>query len=73
MTKAIVSAYSFQLLHERNIQLDETLDQYFDNYSDYFALVEMQEVKIGRKRRRPHIYQLLNHTSRLSYFSMMTS
>ena len=44
MTKAIVSASLLQLLHERNIRLDETLDDYFDNYSDCFALVEMQRI-----------------------------
>ena len=40
MTKAVVSACLLQLLHERNIRLDETLNHYFDNYSDCFALVE---------------------------------
>ena len=69
MTKAVVSACLLQLLHERNIQLDETLDHYFDNYSDCFALVEnAKNVTEIEKTKAPSIYQLLNHTSGLSYF-----
>ena len=69
MTKAVVSACLLQLLHERNIQLDETLDHYFENYSDCFALVEnAKNVTEIEKTKAPSIYQLLNHTSGLSYF-----
>ena len=69
MTKAIVSACLLQLLHERNILLDETINHYFDHYSDCFALVEnAKNLNELEKTKAPSIYQLLNHTSGLSYF-----
>ena len=69
MTKAVVSACLLQLLHEKKIGLDETLDHYFDNYSDCFALVEnAKNLNEIEKTKAPSIHQLLNHTSGLSYF-----
>ncbi len=69
MTKAIISACLLQLLHEKKIGVDETLDHYFDNYCDCFALVknakDLTEIK---RTKAPTIFQLLNHTSGLSYF-----
>ena len=40
MTKAIVSTCLLQLTHDKKINLEDTLDHYFDNYSDCFALIE---------------------------------
>ena len=40
MTKAIVSACLLQLLSEEKINLQDTLDHYFDNYSNCYALIE---------------------------------
>ena len=69
MTKAIVSACLLQLLYEKKINLEDTLDHYFDNYSNCFALIEnAKNVTEIEKTKAPSIYQLLNHTSGLSYF-----
>ena len=69
MTKAIVSACLLQLLHDKKINLEDTLDHYFDNYSNCFALIEnAKNVTEIEKTKAPSIYQLLNHTSGLSYF-----
>ena len=69
MTKAIISVCLLQLLHEKKIGLDETLDHYFDNYSDCFALVEnAKDLTEIERTRAPSISQLLNHTSGLTYF-----
>ena len=69
MTKAIVSACLLQLLSDKKINLQDTLDHYFDNYSDCYALIEnAKNVNEIEKIKAPSIYQLLNHTSGLSYF-----
>ncbi len=69
MTKAIISACLLQLLYEKKIAVDETLDHYFDNYSDCFALVEnAKNLTEIERTKAPTISQLLNHTSGLSYF-----
>ena len=69
MTKAIVSACLLQLLSDENINLQDTLDHYFDNYSNCYALIEnAKNVTEIEKIKAPSIYQLLNHTSGLSYF-----
>ena len=69
MTKAIVSACLLQLLSEEKINLQDTLDHYFDNYSNCYALIEnAKNVTEIEKTKAPSIYQLLNHTSGLSYF-----
>ena len=69
MTKAIVSACLLQLLSDKKINLQDTLDHYFDNYSDCYALIEnAKNVTEIEKIKAPSIYQLLNHTSGLSYF-----
>ena len=69
MTKAIVSACLLQLLHDKKINLEDTLDCYFDNYSNCFALVKnAKDLTEIEKTKAPSIYQLLNHTSGLSYF-----
>ncbi len=69
MTKAIVSVCLLQLLHEKKIGLDETLDHYFNNYSNCFALVEnAKNLSEVERTNAPSIRQLLNHTSGLSYF-----
>ena len=69
MTKAIVSACLLQLLSDEKINLQDTLDHYFDNYSNCYALIEnANDVTEIRKIKAPSIYQLLNHTSGLSYF-----
>ncbi len=69
MTKAIVSACLLQLLSDKKINLQDTLDHYFDNYSDCYALLEnAKNVNEIEKIKAPSIYQLLNHTSGLSYF-----
>ena len=69
MTKAIVSACLLQLLSEEKINLQDTLDHYFDNYSNCYALIEnAKNVTDIEKTKAPSIYQLLNHTSGLSYF-----
>ena len=69
MTKAIVSACLLQLLSDEKISLQDTLDHYFDNYSNCYALIEnAKNVTEIEKIKAPSIYQLLNHTSGLSYF-----
>ena len=69
MTKAIVSACLLQLLRDKKISLENTLDCYFDNYSNCFALVKnAKNITEIEKTKAPSIYQLLNHTSGLSYF-----
>ena len=69
MTKAIVSSCLLQLLHEKKIKLEDTLDHYFKNYSNCFALVKNAEnLTEVEKTKAPSIHQLLNHTSGLSYF-----
>ena len=69
MTKAIVSACLLQLLSDEKINLQDTLDHYFDNYSNCYALIEnAKNVTEIEKIKAPSIYQLLNHTSGLSYF-----
>ena len=69
MTKAIVSTCLLQLTHDKKINLEDTLDHYFANYSDCFALTEnAKNVTEIEKTKAPSIYQLLNHTSGLSYF-----
>ena len=69
MTKAIVSACLLQLLSDEKINLKDTLDHYFDNYSNCYALIEnAKNVTEIEKIKAPSIYQLLNHTSGLSYF-----
>ena len=58
-----------QLLHDENIDLEDTLDHYFDNYSNCFALIEnAKNITEIEKTEAQSIYQLLNHTSGLSYF-----
>ena len=69
MTKAIVSACLLQLLYDEKINLQDTLDHYFDNYYNCHALIEnAKNVTEIEKIKAPSIYQLLNHTSGLSYF-----
>ena len=69
MTKAIVSACLLQLLSDEKINLQDTLDHYFENYSNCYALIEnAKNVTEIEKVKAPSIYQLLNHTSGLSYF-----
>ncbi len=69
MTKAIVSACLLQLLSDEKINLQDTLDHYFDNYANCYALIEnAKNVTEIEKIKAPSIYQLLNHTSGLSYF-----
>ena len=69
MTKSIISACLLQLLYDKKISLDDTLDHYFDKYHRCFALVENAEnITQIEKTKAPSIYQLLNHTSGLSYF-----
>ena len=69
MTKAIISVCLLQLLHDKKISLSDTIDHYFDNYSNCFALVEnAKNLTQVEKTKAPTIYQLLNHTSGLSYF-----
>jgi len=69
MTKAIVSACLLQLLSDEKINLKDTLDHYFDDYSNCFALIEnATNITEIEKTKAPSIYQLLNHTSGLSYF-----
>ncbi len=64
MTKAIVSTCLLQLLHDKKINLQDTLDHYFDNYSNCYALIEnAKDVTEIEKAKAPSIYQLLNHTS----------
>ncbi len=69
MTKAIVSVCLLQLLRDKNIGLEDTLDHYFKDYSNCFALIEnATNITEIEKTKAPSIYQLLNHTSGLSYF-----
>ena len=69
MTKVIVSICLLQLLHDKKINVKDTLDNYLDNYSNCFALVEnAKNLTELEKTKAPSIYQLLNHTSGLSYF-----
>jgi CubicO group peptidase (beta-lactamase class C family) len=69
MTKAIVSTCLLQLLREKKINVEDTLDHYFDNYCNCYALVKnAKNLTELEKTRAPSIYQLLNHTSGLSYF-----
>ena len=69
MTKAIVSACLLQLLSDKKINLQDTLDHYFDHYSNCYALIENAKyVTEIEKIQAPSINQLLNHTSGLSYF-----
>ncbi len=69
MTKSIVSTCLLQLLRDKKINVGDTLDHYFENYSNCFALVEnAKNLTELEKTRAPSIYQLLNHTSGLSYF-----
>ena len=59
----------FNCYHDKKINLQDTLDHYFDNYSNCFALIEnAKNVTEIEKTKAPSIYQLLNHTSGLSYF-----
>ena len=67
MTKAIVSTCLLQLLRDKKIDVNDTLDNYFDNYSNCFALVKnARNLTELEKTKAPSIYQLLNHTSGLS-------
>ena len=69
MTKAIVSACLLQLISDEKINLQDTLDHYFDNFSNCYSLIEnAKNVSEIEKTKAPSIYQLLNHTSGLSYF-----
>ena len=69
MTKVIVSICLLQLLHDKKINVKDSLDYYFDNYSDCFSLVKnAKNLTELEKTKAPSIYQLLNHTSGLSYF-----
>ena len=69
MTKAIVSTCLLQLLRDKKINVKDTLDYYFDNYSNCFALIKnAKDLTELEKTKAPSIYQLLNHTSGLSYF-----
>ena len=69
MTKAIVSCCLLQLISDEKINLQDTLDHYFDNFSNCYSLIEnAQNVSEIEKTKAPSIYQLLNHTSGLSYF-----
>ncbi len=69
MTKVIVSICLLQLLHDKKINVKDTLDHYFDNYSNCFSLVKnAKNLTELEKTKAPSIYQLLNHTSGLSYF-----
>ncbi len=69
MTKAIVSACLLQLLSDEKINLHDTLDHYFDNFSDCYSLIiNAKNISEIEKTKAPSIYQLLNHTSGLSYF-----
>ncbi len=69
MTKAIVSMCLLQLLRDKKINVKDTLDYYFDNYSNCFALIKnAKDLTELEKTKAPSIYQLLNHTSGLSYF-----
>ena len=69
MTKAIVSTCLLQLLRDKKINVKDTLDYYFDNYSNCFALIKnAKNLTELEKTKAPSIYQLLNHTSGLSYF-----
>ncbi len=69
MTKVIVSICLLQLLHDKKINVKDTLDNYFDNYSNCFSLVKnAKNLTELEKTKAPSIYQLLNHTSGLSYF-----
>ena len=40
MTKAIVSACLLQLISDEKINLQDTLDHYFDNFSDCYSLID---------------------------------
>ena len=69
MTKAIASTCLLQLLRDKKINVNDTLDNYFDNYSNCFALIKnASNLTELEKTKAPSIYQLLNHTSGLSYF-----
>ena len=69
MTKVIVSICLLQLLHDKKINVKDSLDYYFDNYSDCFSLVKnAKNLTELEKTKAPSIYQLLSHTSGLSYF-----
>ena len=69
MTKVIVSICLLQLLHDKKINVKDTLDYYFDNYADCFSLIKnAKNLTELEKTKAPSIYQLLNHTSGLSYF-----
>ncbi len=69
MTKVIVSICLLQLLHDKKIDVKDTLDYYFDNYSNCFSLIKnAKNLTELEKTKAPSIYQLLNHTSGLSYF-----
>ena len=57
MTKAIVSTCLLQLTRDKKINLEDTLDHYFDNYSDCFALIEnAKNVTEIEKAKAPSIY-----------------
>ena len=77
MTKAIVSACLLQLLSDEKINLQDTLDHYFDNYSNCYALIEnAKNVTEIEKTKAPSIYQLLNQEKSendLLSFSLLSS
>ena len=63
MTKAIVSTCLLQLLRDKKINVNDTLNNYFDKYSNCFALVKnARNLTELEKTKAPSIYQLLNHT-----------
>ena len=69
MTKAIVSACLLQLISDKKINIQDTLDHYFYKFSNCYSLIEnAKNVSEIEKTKAPSIYQLLNHTSGLSYF-----
>jgi len=69
MTKAIISSCLLQLISDEKINLNDTLDHYFDNFSNCYSLIEnAKNISEIEKTKAPSIHQILNHTSGLSYF-----
>ena len=62
MTKAIVSTCLLQLLRDKKINVNDTLDNYFDNYSNCFALVKNASnfVHISYKKSLSGIYSMFH-------------
>ena len=57
MTKAIVSTCLLQLLRDKKIDVKDTIDYYFDNYSNCFALVKnAKDLSEVEKTKAPSIY-----------------